>query len=242
MNCPVDRLEAYLDEELDAAQATQVEQHLASCAECSAAMSRLRHQQQRVRTDAPYYSAPAGFDETIRQALRREASRETPWRWVAIAASLLLAASLAWNFAQLRLRTNTIAAEVLTGHLRSLLGDHLLDVPSSDRHTVKPWFAGKLDFSPDVKDLAAEGYPLAGGRLDYLDGRRVAVLAFHRRQHVINLFTWPSDSAAGAQSPLTRDGVHLLHWTAGGMTYWAASDVSAADLEQFAKLYRAPPQ
>jgi anti-sigma factor RsiW len=126
-----------------------------------------------------------------------------------------------------------MAEIVLNDHLSSLLGSHLLDVVSSDQHTVKPWFAGKLDFSPDVKDLAAQGFPLAGGRVDYLAGRRVAALVYHRRQHVINLFIWPGGSSAPSPTGITHNGYNLLHWTAGRMTFWAVSDVSSAELQDF---------
>ena len=249
MNHPVDWLEAYLDEELEAAQAAELERHLADCAECSAALARLREQKTRLRAEAPYFDAPAGLERRLRAALRRPAAqdggrataRELPWRWMAVAAALLLAVSVSWNVLQWRSRTaaDRLAAEVLTGHIRSLIGDHLLDVASTDQHTVKPWFAGKLDFSPEVKDLAAEGFPLVGGRVDYLAGRRVAALIFRRRQHVLNLFTWPDAASAGVEALMTRDGYHLLHWTEGGMTYWAVSDAAAAELERLKELYRA---
>jgi len=124
----------------------------------------------------------------------------------------------------------------LDDHIRSLISGHLADVPSSDRHTVKPWFAGKLDFSPEVKDLGAEGFPLAGGRVEYIAGRRVAALVYQRRQHVIDLFTWPETSREGPLK-ISRNGYNALHWTARGMTYWAVSDVSAGDLEKLRELY-----
>ena len=174
MNCETARL---LMENNDPALA----QHLLSCPSCM------------VRTHARYYEAPPGLEEKIRQSLRRENSTPSPWRWLAIAASMLLAASVAWNVAQFRSRvdpTQFLAANVLSAHLRSLAGTHLLDVPSSDQHTVKPWFNGKLDFAPAVKDL--EGFPLLGGRLEYFDGHSAAALVYGRRNHIINLFTWPS--------------------------------------------------
>src|SRR5439155_24246996 len=121
---------------------------------------------------------------------------------------------------------------------RSLLGSRLVDVASSDQHTVKPWFAGKLDFSPAVRDLAGQGFPLAGGRLEYLSGRRVAALVYYRRQHVINLFTWPGGSSSVSETSTSLDGYNLLQWTDGSMTYWVVSDASSAELKIFRSLFR----
>jgi anti-sigma factor RsiW len=127
-----------------------------------------------------------------------------------------------------------LAQEIVSGHVRSLMGSHLMDVASTDQHTVKPWFNGRLDFSPPVKDLAAEGYPLTGGRLDYVGRRSVAALVFQRHKHVINLFVWPAteaDSKPAAIKP--TQGYNLIHWSKGGMAFWAVSDLNPKELMEF---------
>lgn len=243
MTCSLDLIEAYADQELDAAQHAAVEQHLTTCPDCAKVCARLRKQKAGIKSAVTYYTAPSDLKDSIRRGLRRvEAERApiVPWRWLAIAACVLLALSVSLNFVQLRPRVSDVAlAEtVLTDHIRSLIGTHLVDVESSDQHTVKPWFAGKLDFSPDVRDLAPQGFPLAGGRIEYLAGRRVAALIYHRRQHIINLFIWPEGTSSGSDAAFSRNGYNLLHWTSGPMTYWAVSDVSTADLQDFRNLLR----
>ncbi len=248
MNCSRELIEAYMDEELDPGLKAAVEDHLSTCQDCSEVLARLREQKAGIKLAAPYYSAPVAVERAVRDALRRAAAdesgakgRDTNWRWLAIAASVLLAVSVVWNVSRLRsgiAESDLVAQGVLTDHIRSLMGDHLLDVPSTDQHTVKPWFNGKLDFSPDVKDFAAEGFPLIGGRLDYLMNRSVAALVYRRRQHVINLFTWPSGRSAVEESPFSSNGYHVVRWTQGGMTYWAVSDLGLSELEQFRDLYR----
>jgi anti-sigma factor RsiW len=130
--------------------------------------------------------------------------------------------------------TEALAQDVVAGHVRALMGAHLFDVRSTDQHTVKPWFLGKLDFSPPVDDLAPDGFPLVGGRLDYLSGRSVAALVYQRRQHTINVFIWPvTDSNEAATDARTLRGFHVRHWTRGGMTFWAVSDLNDTELDQF---------
>ena len=242
MNCSRELIEAYLDEELAASDHAAVEEHLAGCSNCSEVYARLREQKAEVKAAAPYYTAPPELRRSVREALGRvETERagtapQPPWRIVAIAASVLLVLSAGWNVLQTRRRPPDSMAEiVLTGHIRSLISGNPVDVESSDQHTVKPWFAGKLDFAPQVKDLAAQGFPLAGGRVDYLVDRRVAALVYHRRKHVITLFTWPGAANAAAAS---RRGYNLVEWSDGAMTYWAVSDVAAGELETFRSLYQ----
>jgi anti-sigma factor RsiW len=134
---------------------------------------------------------------------------------------------------------DVVAREVLTSHLRSLMPGHLMDVVSTDQHTVKPWFDGRIDFSPPVKDFAADGFRLAGGRLDYLAGRPVAALVYQRRKHIVNVFVWPAaDGSQSAVESTAHDGYNLLHWQRGGMNYWMASDLSAQEMGDFAHLLR----
>jgi anti-sigma factor RsiW len=241
VNCSLERIEAYADHELDAAQQAAVAEHLADCRTCSEAYIRLRRQKAGIEAAAPYYLAPSELKQSVRHELHKMAAEGKPrmaWRWLAIAASVLLAASVTLNVIRLGPRTaeSELAENVLSDHIRSLIGTRLVDVASSDQHTVKPWFAGKLDFSPDVKDFEGQGFPLAGGRIEYLEGRRVAALVYHRRQHVINLFIWPGET--GSETAFSRNGYHLLHWNTAGMTYWAVSDVSTGELHGFRDLLK----
>ena len=244
MKCSRELLEAYLDQELDALQVAAVEQHMADCAGCTEDYARFRRQKAGIRAAAPYYNAPPQLLDAVREELRRawageaKSAAQTPWRWLTIAASMLLMASLSWNVLQFRSRQNDLAEAVVTDHIRSVLGARLVDVPSSDQHTVKPWFAGKLDFAPEVRDLEAQGFSLLGGRAEYLAGRRAAALVYRRRQHVINLFIWPGDSSGGAGASMSRNGYSVLHWTSGAMSYWAVSDASPTELERLRELYK----
>jgi anti-sigma factor RsiW len=239
-------IESYLDGELEASRSAEIQDHLASCPDCSELKQRLEMLRAGIRGQAPYYEAPAHLQTRVLGALRPSVRTESPrrapqWNWLAVAASLLLAVSLIANVWLLQSRNSgqdLIAREVLSSHVRSLIGTHLLDVPSSDRHTVKPWFNGKLDFAPDVKDLAGQGFPLIGGRVEYFDNRPVAALVYQRRQHVINLFTWPARSAAAGSEVKSENGYHLIRWTKGGMTYWAVSDLQQPELEQFVNLFQ----
>jgi anti-sigma factor RsiW len=199
--------------------------HLRSCPSCI------------VGAHARYYEAPPALEQKIRANLRREAAPNIPWRWIAIAASILLTVSAAWNFTLLRSRVaprQLLAENVLSAHLRSLNGTHLLDVPSTDQHTVKPWFAGKLDFSPPVKEV--DGFPLLGGRIEYFEGHSAATLVYGRRAHIVNLFVWPS--APTPESSQSRNGYQMRTWSANGMTFWAVSDLNPAELADFVALYR----
>ena len=245
MKCSRELIEGYLDEELDPGLHAAVSEHLVDCQRCSETYARVVEQQSAIRSLAPY-TVPAGLEESIRRALRESVARNeeaqpsnVPWRWMAIAASVLLAASVTWNIDHLPSRapqSNLIAQNIMASHVRSLIGTHLTDVVSSDQHTVKPWFNGKLDFSPEVKDFAGQGFPLVGGRIEYIADRPVAALVYHRRQHVINLFTWPSNPSYAKESHFSRNGYNVVQWSNASMTYWAVSDIPSAEVHQFQDL------
>ncbi|HXS01911.1 MAG TPA: anti-sigma factor [Pyrinomonadaceae bacterium] len=160
---------------------------------------------------------------------------------LAIAAMVILALSGVLSYSIFSARSQShnddlLAQEVVSSHVRSMMLNHLVDVPSSDQHTVKPWFNGKLDFAPEVKDLVDQGFPLVGGRLDYIDNRTVAALVYQRRKHSINLFIWPSTRSDQAEQQFSNHGYNIIHWTRSGASYWAVSDVNSADLGEFARL------
>lgn len=255
---------AFLDGELDLVRSMEIESHLEGCAGCLLTFQKQQSLSYLVRGSSLYYKAPEGLEHRIRAGLceAREAPakpeagatrishpRHTQWSrsliWAAGAAAFAVAALSIVFLAPVWLRPShqeLLAQEVVSSHIRSLMPNHLVDVVSSDQHTVKPWFDGRLDFSPSVIDLAREGFPLAGGRLDYLGGRPVAALVYQRRKHLINVFTWPdsvssSDSGDPAEAP-ARQGYNVYHWTKSGMVYWAVSDLNAEELKDFAGLLR----
>jgi anti-sigma factor RsiW len=242
-------VEPYVDGELDASQKAGIEQHLGECPSCAFIHTRLNGLGTGLRNLAPRYDAPAHLRMQVLDSLRRTAGHRQVWRgfpawprWTAsawaMAATALLAVSMGWNVTQLRSRNagGEVAQEIVASHVRSLIGDHLLDVPSTDQHNVKPWFNGKLDYSPEVKDFAASNFTLIGGRVDYIDHRPIAALVYKRRQHVINLFVWPSSSPLAA--PQAVSGFNLDAWSEAGMNYCAISDLNQAELLEFADLYQ----
>ncbi len=197
-----------------------------------------------VARDATYYKAPDALRDRVRAALREEAreqARPQMWRWGGIAASFVLVALVSWNVGRMQPAggdLDPIIRDVAAAHVRSLMIEgHLNDVASTDQHTVKPWFEGKLDFAPVVSDFAAQGFTLIGGRLDYLDGHPAAALTYRHRLHVVNLFEWPA-AGAGDRAPvaLARHGYALVHWRRAGIEYWAVSDIASEDLVAFARL------
>jgi anti-sigma factor RsiW len=241
----------YLDGELDLSRTIEMETHLRVCAECAQELERLQALRAALQRGSLAYAAPAALRERIQSSLRASSGtdvQESKIKWPSLnfwqlAGAFVLLALISisgWQWtARLRAPSSDqqIAAEVFSSHVRSLEGNHLMDVVSTDQHTVKPWFDGKLDFSPPVEDLASDGFPLVGGRLDYLEGRQVAALVYQRRKHFINVFVWPS--AAGSSSTQTiepRQGYNMIRWSRSGFQFWAVSDVSAQDLAEFVRL------
>jgi anti-sigma factor RsiW len=238
-------LHAYVDGELDLANTLETERHLQSCADCRGTEKAIRELRSALTTDATAYRAPAHLRRNVRAALRREAksSRQTLSPWLMFATGAAFAAViLGFAFFQMTraARTDAIVDQVVANHVRSLLAAQLVDVVSSDQHTVKPWFDGKIDFAPEVRDLAANGFPLVGGRLDYLDGKTIAALVYHRNKHPINLFITPATSSSSTSpTAMNRRGYNVLSWTNNGMHYWAVSDLNQAELREFTELLRA---
>ena len=244
MICPeTPDLHAYLDDELEPARRAIFEEHLAACPECTRELEGQRALRSGLRDGGFRFTAPVGLRERIRSSLRpaAPAPRASIRPWLAAAALLLgvLGAATGAYLAFGRPADGPdLPHELVAAHVRSLLAEHLYDVQSTDKHTVKPWFQGKVDFSLPVKDLKDQEYPLEGGRLDYLDDRPVAALVYRRHKHVINLFVWPASGGAAPPQAETRRGYNLLHWAQGGLNFWAVSDVNAEELAEFGRLQR----
>jgi mycothiol system anti-sigma-R factor len=242
-------LHGYLDGELDATRASEFERHLESCRECHTALNSAESLRSALQHSGLYERAPESLRQKVRAGLKSASVAEVPRRispvvlqWLAAAAVILLLVGASWlafpaYFAKNTAQGEITSAELVDAHIRSLQPGHLTDVTSTDQHTVKPWFDGKLDFVPPVKDYADEGFPLIGGRLDVLTGRSVAVLVYGRRKHIINVFAFPTKEP---DLPLHPSGVHQgyqwVHWRRQGMEYCAVSDVAAPDIRELAQL------
>ena len=239
------QLDAYLDGELTADDARELEAHLVQCPDCAGFRDERIALRAAIAAHVPALQASDALRQRVRAALRvaggtrsrRRIAAPVVWRSLALAASLAVVAVGSWRLALQRAAGGALTDQVLASHVRSLMPGHLTDVVSSDQHTVKPWFNGKLDFSPPVYDFSGRGFPLVGGRLDYLNGRPVAALVYGRRQHLINVFLWPAvQGPAGGPPAATRQGYHLLHWTTREYAYWVVSDLGISELRDFAAL------
>jgi anti-sigma factor RsiW len=239
-------IHGYVDGELDLIKSLEIEQHIQECSGCAQTHTSLQAVRVAIQGSSLYFQTPPGLAQRIQSSVRRatqeeRAPRARPWRLLAVAASLALIMAAGWGLVRVlpaRSADELLTQELVASHVRSqMLPSHRFDVASSDPHTVKPWFEGKLDFSPAVTDLAGQGFPLIGGRLDYLHNRPVAALVYQRRKHSINLFIWPSTSGAeGTPTTGTRQGYHLIRWTQSGMTHWAVSDLNFPELHEFVRL------
>ena len=254
-------VQADVDGELTPAEAARVSAHLDSCTDCSAVQAQLLALSDSIRRQALYHRAPDALLVAIRFGIDNAAPQPAQGaavpgmgqpaaaRWwkrlprpawggsAPFGAGFALAACLA--LVVMLPRGDGLPNDVVAGHIRALQPGHLMDVASTDQHTVKPWFDGRLDFAPPVRDFKAEGFPLTGGRLDYLAGRTVAALVYQRRQHVIDLFVWP-DGRHFDRSPVNGDhsGYNVLRWSRDGMVFWAVSDLNAPELADFVRLWQ----
>lgn len=251
-------VQADVDGELMPADSARVEVHLAQCTQCAKLQAQTIALTACMRRELTSYAAPEALRGAIRAHLAAMAPTEGPGPGIAndnhvswwsrlprprlrfatpVGAGFALAACLALVF--MLPRTGDLPDAVVSDHIRALQPGHLMDVVSTDQHTVKPWFDGRLDFAPPVKDLKAQGFPLSGGRLDYVDNKTVAALIYQRRQHLIDLYVWPDDGhldygpTAGSHS-----GYNFLHWNQGGMVFWAVSDLAPEELSEFVNLVR----
>jgi mycothiol system anti-sigma-R factor len=249
VNCDFTRtvLHGYLDGELDPTRAAEFEHHLETCRECTTTLGAEESLRSSLQRGGLYENAPIALRKKIRASL--DAATASPariwipaWRWLAVTAAILIVAGVSW-FSRPHPAKDTVATapftavEMIDAHVRSLQPGHLTDVASSDQHTVKPWFNGKLAFVPPVKDFADEGFPLIGGRLDVLGGQNVAALVYSRRKHIINVFVMPTkEPDTPIHPPGLRQGYQWRHWRRQGMEYCAVSDVSDSDIYELAQL------
>jgi anti-sigma factor RsiW len=268
MNCEraTELMGGYLDGELDAITNQEIELHLSDCDKCAQAYESERNLIHAIAAGA-YFKAPVELRQSIQSSLRgkiaspplenaSEQARARPfsrrserpamvftpqWSWLALAAAIIAAAIVAVNFVprwQGARGDQFLATQLIASHVRSLMASHLTDVASSDQHTVKPWLDTKLDFAPPVFDLTNDGFPLVGGRLDYIENGPVAALVYQRRKHFINLFIWRAESVMTvADKTISRQGYQLVHWIDGDFNYWAVSDVSEGDLQVFKRAF-----
>ncbi|HXL22180.1 MAG TPA: anti-sigma factor [Candidatus Dormibacteraeota bacterium] len=250
MSCELAKgvLHGYLDNELDAARAAEFERHLEGCRECAGALGSGEALRASLQGAGLYERAPAALRDRVRAELKAatkngaaKPAAQPAWRWLAVAASILIVGTMFWlalpSLTRPPLTTNLLAVEMIDAHVRSLQAGHLTDVTSTDQHTVRPWFDGKLDFIPPVKDYPEEGFTLIGGRLDALTGRSVAALVYMRRKHYVNVFVWPTqDADTPIHPPGSRQGYNWVHWRHKGMEFCAVSDASPSDLHELAQL------
>ena len=248
-------LHALIDGELDAGHAREVEAHIAGCASCTAELAAYRTMREAIASADLRYTAPASLRQRLDAALPKPspapvsnvtplASRRSVLRGFALGSAV--SALAATGLFAIVLRNDDqqlIESEIVSAHLRSLQPGHLIDVVSTDQHTVKPWFNGKLDVSPPVIDLTAKGFTLIGGRLDYVDARAIGAVVYKRRAHIINLFVAQTSSTARKPAKIeTIQGFSIRSWSDRGLNYWAVSDIGADELNEFGEKFEAATQ
>ena len=255
MRCAACRelLNANLDNELMTEETADVRDHLAECPDCARAYDELAATSRVLRDGLVRYTAPDVLKARIRSALAESHTDATPdaheprrpivsrqWLRLAAAGLVIAVASSVTTFGAVRGRnvSPSVRDEILTSHVRSLMPGHLTDVASTNQHNVKPWFNGRVDLSPPVPGLDSAGFVLTGGRLDYVAGRAVAAVVYLRRQHVVNVFSWPDAGDDTRASVVTTQGYHLVSWRSDGVAFWAVSDLNENELSQFVTLFQ----
>ncbi len=251
-----DLLPAHADRELGLRDAAEIDRHLLVCPACQGESGRQNALRAVVKKHATRFAPPAQLEARIQAALTPESQRTTPsnqtapskrtwrWNWLNLGAVLASAFAVVWSlllYLAVPTAEDLLADEVVSSHVRSLMVNHIADVASSDQHTVKPWFNGKLDFSPTVADFTAQGFPLIGGRLDYLGGRPVAAVVYRHRQHLINEYVWPAGDGKASETAVQtsmRQGYNVVRWTRSGMVYWVVSDLNPHDLMTLVQMLR----
>lgn len=248
MNCAEIHLflHAYVDGELDAMRSLEVEQHAKGCPGCAAKLNSLKSLHSALQEAELAYHAPASLRSKVRQmagATDEPTGLHVPnlqwlWKWLAVGATAVAIFTLLLRPTAIPTTADDeVLDEVVGSHVRSLMPGHLTDVVSSDQHTVKPWFEGKLDFAPDVKDFTPQEFPLVGGRLDYINGRTVAAMVYRHNKHLINVFIWPSTNANSAGGELSKyQGYSVLTFDADNFHYCIVSDMEETELKQLAGL------
>jgi anti-sigma factor RsiW len=245
-------IHGYVDSELDVRETAELERHIHGCKTCEGVYQNQITLRSALKDQSLYFHAPEDLRKRVRTSLQIASRGESTqprfrWGWSLMAASLALfiLATSVWKFAPLfrnPANDELLAHEILSDHIRSLqMSNHLTDVLSTDQHTVKPWFNGKIDFSPPVRDFASQDFHLFGGRVGYLNNRTVATLVYQRHGHYINLYIWPLETG-GAKKESSRQlqGYNLIQWTNSGMAFWAVSDLNTVELNDFVRYVQQP--
>jgi anti-sigma factor RsiW len=254
MDCNENRrlIDADVDGELDLVRHLEIATHLRGCPGCTQYAENVRARRSVLNKSLTRFRAPPELAGKISAVLRTAETPVAPtisskrksvaswpmWHFAGLAASVALGLFIGFGWGGANAKRNFLVDAAVEAHVRSLQVNHLTDVVSSDQHTVKPWFVGKLDFSPPVVDLASSGFPLSGGRMERIDEHPAAALVFHRRQHAINLFIWPGDGSTGESHRSVRNGYHVLSWAHSGFNFLAISEIPPEELEKFAMSYR----